>query len=113
VRRGEVWWAVWPAGQRHPVLLLSWDAHATWRDRVTVAEITRTVRDLDAEVHLGPEDGMPDYCVANLDNLAAVPKAALEERICALSRRRMGEVELAIHRALGLAVPCTVGEEAG
>jgi mRNA-degrading endonuclease toxin of MazEF toxin-antitoxin module len=80
---------------------------------VTVAEITRTVRDLDAEVHLGPEDGMTDYCVANLDNLAAVPKTALDERICALSRHRMGEVELAIHRALGLAVPCAVGGEAG
>ena len=110
-RRGEVWWAQWPACQRHPVLLLSWDAHATWRDRVTVAEITRTVRDLDAEVRLGPEDGMSDYCVANLDNLAALPKGTLDERICTLSRRRMAEVELAVHHALGIAVPCTVGAE--
>lgn len=110
VRRGEVWWADWPAGQPHPVLLLSWDAHGTWRDRVTVTEITRTVRELDAEVHLGPEDGMPRACVANLDNLAVVPKSVLFERICKLSQRRMDEVELAVHRALGMDVPCSVGK---
>ena len=33
----------------HPVLLLSWDAHGTWRDRLTVADITTRVRGLDAE----------------------------------------------------------------
>lgn len=106
-----MWWAEWPAGQPHPVLLLSWDAHATWRDRVTVAEISRTVRDLDAEVRLGPDDGMPDYCVANLDNLAPLPKSALAKRICVLSRVRMGEVEIALHLSLGMAVPCTVGAD--
>ena len=52
MRRAEVWWAERPPGQRHPVLLLSWDAHGDWRDRVTVADITTHVRGLDAEVPL-------------------------------------------------------------
>jgi len=109
VQRGEVWWADIPAGDPHLVLLLSWDAHADWRDRVTVAEVTRTIRGLDAEVELGPKDGMPRRCVVNLDSLATIPKAELSERICSLGRPRMDEVERAAHHALGMAVPCTVG----
>jgi mRNA interferase MazF len=106
-----VWWAELPSGRRRPVVLLSWDAHASWRDRVTVAEITRTVRDLDAEVRLGPDDGMPDHCVANMDNLTQLKTRRLGDRICVLSRRRMGDIELALHRALGMALPCRVGAE--
>ncbi|MGH9029379.1 MAG: type II toxin-antitoxin system PemK/MazF family toxin [Acidimicrobiales bacterium] len=105
-----MWWAEFPAGQRHPLLLLSWDAHREWRDGVTVALVTRTVRDLDAEVRLGPHDGMPNYCVVNLDNLATISKGQLDKRVCVLSRGRMDEVEIAVHRALGMPVPCRVGE---
>lgn len=74
-----------------------------------MAEITRTVRDLAAEVRLGPDDGMPTDCVANLDNLNQLEKADLGDRICVLSRRRMHDIETALHRALGMAVPCRVG----
>jgi mRNA interferase MazF len=111
VRRGEVWWADLPAGTPHPVLLLSWDAHGHWRDRVTVAQVTRTIRKLDAEVGLGPRDGMPEQCVVDLDNLATIPRAVLLERICSLRPRRMAEVERALHLALGMAVPCALQEE--
>lgn len=110
MRRGEVWWAEFPVGQRHPVLLLSWDAHREWRDGVTVALVTRTVRDIDAEVRIGPEDGMSSYCVVNLDNLATIRKGSLEQAVCELSVPRMDEVDLAIHRALGMVLPCRAGE---
>jgi mRNA interferase MazF len=103
-----VWWADRPAGHRHPVLLLSWDAHGDWRDRVTVADVTTRARDLDAEVPLTLADGMPRPCVVNLDNLATVPRRVLLERIATLSPERMGEVERALHLALGIPLPCSM-----
>lgn len=108
MRRGEVWWADWPPDQSHPVLLLSWDAHGDWRDRVTVAPVTSTRRGLDAEVGLTRRDGMPRACVANLDDLQTIPRDVLFERITTLSNNRMDEVAIAAHRALGMTLPCRV-----
>lgn len=108
MRRAEVWWAERPPGQRHPVLLLSWDAHGNWRERVTVADITTRVRGLDAEVPLTQVDGMPRACVVNLDNIATVPRSILQSRITMLSPLRMNEVSRAAHLALGLPLPCTI-----
>lgn len=106
MQRGEVWWADHPAGQRHPVLLLSWDAHGNWRPLITVALVTTTIRYLDAEVPLSPDDGMPRLCVANLDAIATIQRTQLASLITALSAAKMGEVERAIHIALGIPVPC-------
>ncbi|MGH9128695.1 MAG: type II toxin-antitoxin system PemK/MazF family toxin [Acidimicrobiales bacterium] len=106
MKRGECWWADWPANQRHPVVLLSWDSHGTWRDQVTIAVVTSSIRNVDAEVALGPADGMPRECVVNLNDLATVSRSVLDARICALTHNRMGEVERAIHLALGMALPC-------
>jgi mRNA interferase MazF len=106
MRRGEVWWAAWPHLQRHPVLLLSWDAHGDWRDQVTVAEVTSTIRGLDAEVSLGRRDGMPRRCVVNLDRIVTLRRSLLSEQLCSLSAERMREVERAIHLALGITLPC-------
>jgi mRNA interferase MazF len=111
VRRGEVWWADYPPQQRHRVLLLSWDAHGNWRNQITVALITSKERGLDAEVHLGIADKMSKDCVVNLDTLATIKRALLDTRICELKPHRMAEVEVAIHRALGMDVPCNVSEE--
>jgi mRNA interferase MazF len=101
-----VWWADWPRHQRHPVLLLSWDAHGDWRTQVTVAEITSNVRGLDAEVPLGRGDGLPRSCAANLDRIVTMRKSLLFERIALLGADRMLEVERAIHLALGIPLPC-------
>lgn len=109
MRRAEVWWAERPPGQRHPVLLLSWDAHGNWRDRVTVADVTARVRGLDAEVPLDHDDGMSRPCVVDLDNIATVPRAILRSRITTLSPSRMNQVSKAAHLALGLPLPCTIG----
>lgn len=107
MQRAEVWWAEHPPTQRHPVLLLSWDAYGDWREQVTVALVTTRARGLDTEVALTPADGMPRACVVNLDNVATVRKSLLRSRITKLGTSRMGEVELALHLALGMALPCT------
>ena len=36
---------------------------------VLAAPVTRTVRGIPTELHLGPDDGMPTVCAATFDNL--------------------------------------------
>lgn len=90
------------------MLLLSWDAHGNWRDRVTVANVTTRVRGLDGEVPLTEDDGMPRPCVVNLDNIDTVPRNVLRSRITSLDPSRMAQVSRAAHVALGLPLPCAV-----
>ena len=101
--RGEIWWADLPrpAG-RHPVLLLSRDRAIEIRHFVTVAQVTSTIRDIPVEVKLGPKDGMPKACAANLDVINTIPKDLLSHRVCALSPHKMSEVEEALKFALGI-----------
>lgn len=115
MNRGEVWWSRVPpppAGRGphgpHLVLLLSWDTRYRFRDRVTVAPITTRIRGLDAEVFLDHNDGLRHGCVVNLDVLATIPRSVLDRRVVALGDARMKEVESAIHRALGMTLPCPV-----
>lgn len=83
-------------------MLLSRDAAYAVRTSITVAPVTRTIRDIPVEVPLGREDGLPDRCVANLDDLTTVPKSLLRERVSVLSDARLAEIEDAIRFALDL-----------
>jgi mRNA interferase MazF len=103
MQRGEVRWAELPSpvGKR-PVLLLSREAAYSVRTAVTVALITRTIRNIPVEVPLGTEDGMPAKCVVNLDNILTIPKSRLAERITQLSPEKMADVAKAVVFALNL-----------
>ncbi|HTG61347.1 MAG TPA: type II toxin-antitoxin system PemK/MazF family toxin [Terriglobia bacterium] len=103
MKRGEVWWAniPQPIGRR-PVLLLSRNAAYPVRSSVTVAPITRTVHEIPVEVRLGPEDGLPRDCVANLDNIVTVSKKRLDRSLTTLSPEKMRSIEQAIKFALDL-----------
>ena len=103
MKRGEVWWAniPQPIGRR-PVLLLSRNAAYPVRSSVTVAPITRTVHEIPVEVRLGPEDGLPRDCVANLDNIVTVSKKRLDRNLTTLSPEKMRSIEQAIKFALDL-----------
>lgn len=103
MRRGEVWWAELPSpvGKR-PVLLLSRDSAYSVRTSVTVAIVTRTVRNIPVEVLLGQEDGMPAKCVVNLDDILTIPMSKLTDRITTLPMEKMNEVVKAISFALDL-----------
>lgn len=70
--------------------------------KVTVAFLTRTIRDLPTEVKLAPGDGVPADCVVTLDNLRTVPKVLLGDPIASLAGKRMHEV----CRALAIATGC-------
>ena len=101
MRRGEVWWGQLPPpiGQR-PVVLLSRDSAYQVRLAITVAPVTRTIRNIPVEVSLDQSDGLPSRCVVNLDDIATIPKALIKRRIAALSVEKMQEVEAAIRFAL-------------
>lgn len=105
MRRGEVWWVELPPPiGRRPVVLLSRDAAYRVRTSVIVGMVTRTIRNIPVEVPLGTEDGMPEQCVANLDDILTVPKGRLVERITTLSPQKMTAVAKAIIFALDLKV---------
>jgi len=105
MRRGEVWWAdLPPPVGRRPVVLLSRDVAYRVRTSITVALVTRVARSIPVEVPLGPEDGMPQKCVVNLDDILTIPKARLAARINALSPQKMTAVARAVIFALDLKV---------
>ncbi len=103
MRRGEVWWSqLSPPIGRRPVVLLSRDSAYRVRLAVTVAPVTRTIRNIPVEVSLDERDGLPSRCVANLDDIATIPKTLIKRRIAVLSAEKMQEVEAAIRFALDL-----------
>jgi mRNA interferase MazF len=70
-------------------------------NQLTVAFLTRTIREIPTEVRLGPDDGMPDECVISLDNIRQVSPALLSAPIISLSGPRMHEVCGALAIATG------------
>lgn len=103
MRRGEIWWAeLAPPAGRRPVLLLSRNEAYLVRELITVAPVTTRMRHIPVEVPLGPEDGLPRSCVANLDVITTIAKRSLKEKLVALSPEKLKAVETAIHFALGL-----------
>jgi mRNA interferase MazF len=87
--------------KQRPVLILTRNILIPVLNAVSVAEITTTIRDYDAEVLLGSSDGMPENCVANLVNIQTVPKNKLGKYITHLNDERMREVFEAIKFAFG------------
>ena len=101
MRRGEIWFAATPGGDR-PVLVLTRDPVAERIDRLVVAGLTRTVRGLVSELELTPEaDDVPTSCVVNFDNIHTLSRRALRRRVATLSPARMAEVCRALNDALG------------
>lgn len=103
MRRGEVWWAsLAPPFGRRPVLLLSRDSAYERRPLIILTPISTRGRNLASEVLLGPADGLPSPCFANLDNIFTNPVDDLDRYLTTLSPEKMHEVEEAIHFVLGL-----------
>ncbi len=84
-------------------MLLSREEAYAVRSLITVAPVTTRTRGIRSEVQLGPEQGLPKPCVANLDTIATIPKAALRDRISLLPREKIEAINAALRLALGLA----------
>jgi mRNA interferase MazF len=103
MKRGEGWWVDMPApASRRLALLLSRDAAYSVRAEITVAPVTRTIRNIPVEVILDRNDGMPARCVVNLDDITTLPKVLIKQRITALSTEKIQQVDQAIRFALDL-----------
>src|SRR4051794_41158523 len=103
MKRGEVWWVELPppAGRR-PAVLFSRDSAYPVRAAVTVAPVTRTIRNITVEVVLDQSDGMPARCIVNLDDITTVPKSLVKQRITSLMPEKIRQVDAAIRFALDL-----------
>jgi len=103
MQRGEIWWADLPSPMgRRPVLLLSRNEAYEVRNAITVAQVTTTIRNIPVEVKLGPKDGLPKKCVANLDTIATINKNLVTEKIVMLSNSKIKQVDDAVKFALSL-----------
>lgn len=101
MRRGEIWFAATPGGDR-PVLVLTRDPVADRIDAVVVAALTRTRRGLLSELALTAEhDAVPTDCVVNFDNIHTVARTALRRRVATLSAARMAQACRALTAATG------------
>jgi len=102
MRRGEIWFAATPGGDR-PVLVLTRDPVAERIGSVVIAALTRTQRGLVSELALTVAgDGVPDDCVVNFDNIHTLPRERFRRRVGVLSPGRMAQA----CRVLGAATGC-------
>lgn len=101
MRRGGIYYVEHPEWGRRPVVVLTRDAAIPVLKRVTVASISKVIRDIPTEVVLDGDDGMPVRCAVNLDNLGEAWKALLVEHITDLDHGRMREVCAALTVAVG------------
>jgi mRNA interferase MazF len=83
------------------VLVLTRDAAIGVLRRVTIASITRVIRDIPTEVVLDADDGMPTRCAVTLDNVGEAWKAMLVDHVTTLPQARMREVCDALETAVG------------
>lgn len=95
--QGDIYWYKFKEpNKERPVLILTRTDLVPYLNTVTVAEITTSARNNDAEVWLEPSDGMPEYCTVNFINIQTVPKSRVGKFITHLSPDRWSEVRYAI-----------------
>lgn len=88
VSRGDVWWYEPPESKRRPALVVTRQEAIENLNEVFVVLATTNIRNIDTEVELGPEDGMPRSCVLNADHTKTVEKVFFTERITSLGPER-------------------------
>lgn len=100
--RGDVFWCLFEEPDKsRPALILTRTPAISFLNSVSVAPLTRTVRDIPSFVFLDEDDGMPSDCCINLDAIQTITKARVGEYITTLSQERLLEVQAAIEFALG------------
>jgi len=90
-RQGDVWWAE-AEDKRRPVLVVTRSEAVAVLDRIIVAPLTRTVRDIPTEVRFEPGDGVPVRSAASFDNVQPISRSLLTERLTTLAPGRRYEI---------------------
>jgi len=103
MKRGEVRWHTFkPPDKQRPVVILTRDSVIDYMDRITIAPITTTIRDIPTEVYLTPAHGVSRVSVVSLDNITTIQKHLLGRLITVLPPEKMEEIENAVCFALGI-----------
>ena len=85
------------------MLLVTRTAAIAVRSSVTVAPITRTIRDIPSELPLGRRHGLRARSVAGCDSLQTIPKDVLGSRpVGSLSPDELAALDRALRFALGI-----------
>ena len=102
VARNEIYWAdLGPPAGRRPVCVLTRSAAIEVLAAVTCAPITRTIRGIQSEVEVGPEQGLPEAGVITCDNVITIPKTSLDpEPVGVLSLNKHAELDQALRFAV-------------
>ncbi len=101
VKQYDIVWANLPDPiGRRPVLLLTRTKAFAYLNKVLVAEVTSTIRDIPEEVPIGADEGLSKASVVNMDNIHVIPQALVGGRIGEIAAARQREVK----RALGYAL---------
>ena len=100
MKRGEIWFAATPGGDR-PVLVLTRDPVSDRIGAVVVAALTRTRRGLVSELALTIDDGVPTDSVVNFDNIHTIPRESFRRRVTLLSPSRIADACRALQAATG------------
>ncbi len=103
MNRGEIrWYKFKPPDKKRPILILTRNSIIPYLGEVTIAPITKTIRDIPSEVHLSVLDGMPKECVINFDHIQTVSKNKIGSKITLLPKEKLKLVGKAINFALEL-----------
>ncbi|MCY4069306.1 MAG: type II toxin-antitoxin system PemK/MazF family toxin [Acidimicrobiaceae bacterium] len=101
MRRGEIWFAATPGGDR-PVLVLTRDPVADRIGAVVVAALTTARRGLSSELPLtAAHDGVPSDCVINFDTIHTLPREVFRRPVVTLSPARLEEACQTLKAATG------------
>lgn len=106
-RRGFVYWAGVPDDKRRPVVVVSPDARNAMAGDVLVVPISSVLRDGPWHVRMRRgEAGIATASVAKCEQITTLRRDRLDPRPlgAALSAARMGEIEIAVMRAIGIPI---------
>ena len=97
-QQGEIWWAE-AEDKRRPVLIVTRNEAIHVLSSITIAPVTRTVRNIPTEIALGARHGLSSTCAAAFDNLQPMRRSLLTTRVGRLGVEELEEICRAI-RAL-------------
>jgi len=100
--RGEIWmFGFQPPDQQRPVLVLTRPDMIGVLNTVTVAPLTRRIRDVPSEVVVGIDSGLKQESAINLHNLVTIPRSGLRRFVGTVSPAVLARVRSALLFALG------------
>ncbi len=99
--RGEIWMHRFkPPDRERPVLILTRPEMISVLNTVTVAALTRTIREVRSEVVVGDECGLRVRSAINLHHLFTIPQSGLHRFVGSVSEETLRAVRRALLHAL-------------